>query len=314
MSAGQQRRTELGAFLRARRSHLDRAAVGLPEARRRRIPGLRREEVATLSAVSVTWYTWLEQGRDVNPSRQVLDALATTLRLSSTEHEYLLSLAGYSLAGYTPAVATPRPAPDAPAHVHRLMDHLQGMPAYAIAPDWSICGWNQAYEALYPNVARVRAQDRNLLWLVFTDPVVRRLLPDWDITSSHFLAEFRAEAGTRLGDPDCAALIQRLNAHSSEFAAGWSAHSVEGFASRRRAFLTPAGELTFEHHRLAPADCKDLHVVIYTPAGHDTTHRLAQLQDRPQHPRPSTANSDPCSPDPTALAPPGAVTARTVEW
>ncbi|HXT45126.1 MAG TPA: helix-turn-helix transcriptional regulator [Pseudonocardiaceae bacterium] len=274
MGTSEQRRAELGTFLRARRSQLDRAAVGLPQAGRRRITGLRREEVATLSAVSVTWYTWLEQGRDVNPSRQVLDALATTLRLSNTEHGYLLSL-----AGYTAAAATPRPAPQAPAHVQRLMDHLHGMPAYAITHDWSICGWNQAYQALYPNVASVAAQDRNLLWLVFTDPFVRRLLPDWEITSRHFLAEFRAEAGTRLGDPDCATLIQRLNTRSSEFAAGWSAHSVEGFASRRRAFLTPAGQLTFEHHRLAPADCKDIHLVIYMPADADTAQRLIRLQE-----------------------------------
>ena len=284
MSRSEQWRAELGSFLRARRSQLDRAAVGLPEAGRRRITGLRREEVATLSAVSVTWYTWLEQGRDVNPSRQVLDALATALRLSNTEHDYLLSL-----AGYTAAAARPRPAPDAPAHVQRLMDHLQGMPAYAIAPDWSICGWNQAYEALYPNVAGVPAEDRNLLWLVFIDPFVRRLLPDWGITSSHFLAEFRAEAGTRLGDPDCAALVQRLNTHSSEFAVAWSAHSVEGFASRRRSFLTPAGELTFEHHRLAPADFKDIHLVIYTPADVDTPQRLAQLQDCAQQAVPPVA-------------------------
>ncbi|MGH3916179.1 MAG: hypothetical protein ACRDTC_22650, partial [Pseudonocardiaceae bacterium] len=126
------------------------------------------------------------------------------------------------------------------------------------------------------------AQDRNLLWLVFTDPFVRRLLPDWEITSGHFLAEFRAEAGTRLGDPDCAALIQRLSTHSSEFAAGWSAHPVEGFASRQRTFRTPAGELTFEHHRLAPADFKDLHIVIYTPAADDTVQRLTQLQGQTQ--------------------------------
>jgi transcriptional regulator with XRE-family HTH domain len=281
VSPNEQRRTELGAFLRARRSQLDRAAVGLPETGRRRITGLRREEVATLSAVSLTWYTWLEQGREANPSRQVLDALAATLRLSSTEHHYLLSLAGYA-----PAVATPRPAPEAPAHVQRLMDHLRGMPAYAIAPDWSICGWNQAYQALYPTVARVPDQDRNLLWLVFTDPLVRRLLPDWEITSSHFLAEFRAEAGTRLGDPGCAALIQRLNTHSSEFAAGWRAHPVAGFASRRRTFRTPAGELIFEHHRLAPADFKDIHLVIYTPTDDDTVRRLAHLQDRQQPPTP----------------------------
>ena len=89
-------RDELAAFLRARRTQLDRTAVGLPDVGRRRTAGLRREEVAALSGVSVTWYTWLEQARDVHPSRQVLDALATTLHLSPTEHHYLLSVAGFA--------------------------------------------------------------------------------------------------------------------------------------------------------------------------------------------------------------------------
>lgn len=269
------RRAELGDFLRARRQQLDRAEFGLPPVGRRRITGLRREEVSYLSGVSVTWYTWLEQGRNIQPSRQVLDSVARTLRLSAAEHSYVLSLVGYS-------APQPSGAPEvevAPAHVQRLLDALAGYPAYAIAPDWQISGWNAAYAALYPNVATVAAADRNLLWLVFTDPYVRELLPDWDVDSGRFLAEFRAEAGSRLGEPNYVNLIRRLSDASKAFRAGWKSHDIQGFASRERIFHHPrVGELHLEHHRLAPSDHPDLHLVIYTPVlGTDTPAKLQRL-------------------------------------
>lgn len=264
---------ELGDLLRARRTRLGRADLGLPPVGRGRTTGLRREEVASLSGVSLTWYTWLEQGRDIHPSRQVLEALARTLRLSMAEHAYVLSLAGYS-------APQPQAAPiadAAPAHVQRLLDALGGCPAYAVAPDWQITGWNAAYAALYPHVATVPVADRNLLWLVFTDPYVRDLLPDWELTSRRFLAEFRAEAGPRLGE--FAYLINRLLDASAAFRAGWDSHGIEGFTSRERRFHHPvAGDLHFEHHRLAPSDHPELHLVIYTPLpGTDTPARLARL-------------------------------------
>lgn len=264
---------ELGAFLRARRARLVRAELGLPPVGRGRTTGLRREEVAYLSGVSVTWYTWLEQGREINPSRQVLDAIARTLRLSVVEHTYVLSLAGYS----APQPQTTRIAEAAPPHVQRLLDALVGFPAYAVAPDWQITGWNAAYAALYPNVATLPAQDRNLLWLVFTDPYVRDLLPDWEVTSRRFLAEFRAEAGPRLGE--FSHLVNRLLQASADFRAGWESHGIEGFTSRERLFHHPvAGDLHLEHHRLVPSDHPDLHLVIYTPVQTtDTPARLAHL-------------------------------------
>src|SRR3954471_4782090 len=228
-------RDELATFLRFRRERLTPEDVGLPGGGRRRTPGLRREEVATLSGVSVTWYTWLEQARDVAPSRQVLDALAGTLRLSPAEHGHLLSLAGYA-----PVPAVPDAVPRAPAHLQRLMDALVGMPAYAITHDWTICGWNAAYQHLYPNVGTVAEADRNLLWLVFTDPFVRGLLPDWELTSRLFLAEFHAETAARLGSPAVTRLIARLTERSPQFRAGWADRPVQGFASRLRAFNTPA--------------------------------------------------------------------------
>ncbi|GAA5069378.1 transcriptional regulator with XRE-family HTH domain [Thermocatellispora tengchongensis] len=269
-------RAELGDFLRARRGQITRAEVGLPPlGRGRRGVGLRREEVAVLSGVSVTWYTWLEQGREIHPSRQVLDAIARALRLSGTEHDYVLALAGYA-APRREAGAGPQ---EAPGHVRRLLDALAGYPSYAIAPDWGISAWNAAYARLYPNVASVPAVDRNLLWLVFTDPYVRALLPDWQVASRRFLAEFRAEAGPRLGEPGFTALIERLRAASPAFREGWENHDIEGFTSRERVFLHPvAGELRLEHHRLAPSDHPGLHLVVYTPMpGTDAAERLRLL-------------------------------------
>ncbi len=229
----------------------------MPPGTRGRTAGLRREEVAVASGVSITWYTWLEQGRDIHPSRQVLSAVADALRLTDAERRYVLSLAGY---------APPRPAhvEPAPAHVQRLMDAL-AHPAYALAPDWGMAGWNAAYERLYPRIAAVAAAERNLLWLVFTDPSVRELLDDWDVTSRRFLAEFRAEAG-RMADPSSAQLVQALSEASPEFRTGWESYDVGGFESRERVFHLPdGGTATFEHHQLRPSDRLDLQLVVYTP-------------------------------------------------
>jgi transcriptional regulator with XRE-family HTH domain len=256
------KRKELGLFLRARRDQALRSEYGLPPVARRRERGLRREEVAFLSGVSVTWYTWLEQGRDIRPSREVLEAVARTLHLSETGRSYVLSLGGYS----APVTAGPVAA-DAPAHIQRLLDALGPNPAFALAPDWSVTGWNRAYAALYPNIANVAATERNLLWLVFTDPYVRELLPDWDVTSRRFLAEFRAEAGQRLGDPDVTYQVERLKETSPEFKEGWDRYDILGFESRERLFHHPAvGVLRLEHHQVSPSDRPDLHIVVYTPA------------------------------------------------
>jgi transcriptional regulator with XRE-family HTH domain len=263
-------RTELAAFLRARRAQVDRVAVGLPAGSARRVGGLRREEVAALSGVSITWYTWLEQARDVNPSRQVLDSLARTLQLSEPEHAYLLALAGYA----SPSTATSAE----PDQLVPLLDALVDSPAFTLAPNWSITAWNSAYAALYPHVASVDPAERNLLRAVYLDPFVHELLPDWDVTSSRFLAEFRAEAGPRLGDPEFRAVIEPLLTASKAFRHNWARHDIEGFTSRRRSFATTAGQLDFDHHRLAPADQRNVYVVIYTAADPRTVKRLKRLR------------------------------------
>ncbi len=266
-------RREQAEFLRSRRRQVDPRVAGVPAGGARRTPGLRREEVALLSGVSHTWYTWLEQGRDIHPSRQVVDALARTLRMSPAEHEYVLRLTGHG--GTDPAAASG----GMPAHVQRLLDALGPSPAYAITADWSITGWNGAYERLYPGVARVPAAERNLLWLVFTDPAVRALLADWPTDSLRFLTRFRAEVGTRLADPGVVDLVSRLEAASPHFREGWASHDVDRFSSAERRFEHPVvGTLLLEHHQLTPADAPGLQVVVYTAApGSGTAARLAAL-------------------------------------
>ena len=294
MNGEARRRRELGAFLRARRQQMQRADLGLPPVGGRGA-GLRREEVSYLSGVSVTWYTWLEQGREIRPSRQVLDAVARALRLTAPEHTYVLSLAGYSAPECT-ASETTRPV--MPAHAQRLLDALGNLPAYVMASDWTILGWTPAFAGLYPNVATVPEADRNLLWLLFTDPYLREIQSDWELHTVRQLAKFRAEAGPCLGEPRFARLIERLLEASDHFRAAWENHDIEWFASRERVYRNPVvGDLHLEPHRMTLSDDPDVHVVIYTPVPNTGTDaRLCRLVEagRAHEPasRPAVAEED----------------------
>lgn len=274
MSPAPHARFELADFLKTRRRHISPETAGLRITGRRRTSGLKREEVSLLSGVSLTWYTWLEQARDIRPSRQVMDALARTLRMSLVEHEYVLRLTGHSIEP-----AGDHAPPTLPPHGQRLMNALGNSPAYAITQNWSIVGWNRSYQELYPNVATAPVSERNLLWLVFTDPYVHELLADWRSDSMRFLNQFRAEAGSRIHEPHFAELVARLQEVSEHFRRGWASHDVEQFTSLERRFEHPrVGSLLLEHHRLSLSDCPDLHLVVYTPVhGTGTAEGLAKL-------------------------------------
>lgn len=253
------RREQLGEFLSARRRSMSRTAVGLPLTARRSDTGLSREEVATLSGVSASWYTWLEQGRDINVSRQVLAAVCRVLDFTAAENAYVIALAEHD---EEPAVER---VERVPAHLQRMIDALD-FPAFIVATDWAIVGWNARYEWLYPRIGSVEEESRNLLGLVYTDPQLREMLPDWERDSRRFLAEFRAESGVRLSSPRHRAVIDRLRGDSEDFLLQWAELTVERFTSRTRTFLhRDAGLVEFEHHRLVPSDAPDLHVVMYVP-------------------------------------------------
>jgi transcriptional regulator with XRE-family HTH domain len=274
MNADAQRRRQLGEFLRLRRLRRARDEPSLPPVAGR-FTGLRREEVAIISGISIGWYTSLEQGRNAQPSRSVLDAVARTLRLTCAEHAYVLSLAGY--AARPPA--DDRSPREVSTHALRLLDVLGDYPAYIAAADWQIVKWNRAFEALYPTVAAVREDDRNALWLMFTDPYARELNEHWEAAGRRLAAAFRAAVGDRLCAPSVSMLVGRLLVSSDFFRECWSEHDIEPFTTSRELLHHPVvGDLDLWHHRLAPVGLPDLHIAIWTPEmSTDTPIRLSRM-------------------------------------
>jgi len=265
------RRDELAAFLRARREALRPEDVGLPAGRARRTPGLRREEIALLAGVSVTWYTWLEQGRPINASVDVLEALARSLRLDDAERHHLLTL-----ATRTPGEPVPD-VDDAPDALVRLIESMNPAPAYVLGPRWEYLAWNRAQALLYPTIEQLSPEDRNLLWVVFAEPNARALMTDWPDQARRIMAEFRAGTAGLLTDPKVVALVERLRVVSPEFAQWWAQLDVAQFQTRVRHYRHPrAGDLAFEYQQLTPSEWPTLKVVCQLPLpGDDSAERLA---------------------------------------
>jgi transcriptional regulator with XRE-family HTH domain len=271
--ADQHQRAELAAFLRARREAVTPEQVRLPRGRGRRTPGLRREEVALLAGVSVTWYTWLEQGRRINASTDVLRSIGRALRLDDAGQQHLLSLA--RPVGEAPSsIASPD---DVPSALRRLIDSFEPAPAYVLGPHWEFAAWNSAQAALYPPIAQLEGLERNLIWVLFAHDDVRRLVVDWDLHARHTLAEFRAATTAVRHDEVMGALVGRLSEVSPEFRSWWPEHDVAGFETRIRRFDHPrAGRLTFEYQQLTPSEWPALRVVVQLGVpGDDSARRLA---------------------------------------
>jgi transcriptional regulator with XRE-family HTH domain len=268
-----QHRSELAEFLRAHREALTPEMVKLPRGRGRRTPGLRREEVALLAGVSVTWYTWLEQGRRINASTDVLRAIGRALRLDDAGQDHLVSLARPLEAG-GPTVAPPDEVPSA---LRRLIDGFDPAPAYVLGPRWEFAAWNAAEARLYPRIERLGDAQRNLMWALFADPTVRQLIVDWDIHARQALAEFRAATIAVRHEPAMTALVDDLCRASEEFRRWWPEHDVARFETRLRRFNHPrAGLLTFENQQLTPSEWPSLRVVVMLPVpADDSAQRLA---------------------------------------
>jgi len=248
--------------------------VGLPGCGRRRTPGLRREEVAQLAGVGTTWYTWLEQGRDVRPSLSVLEALAKALRMNVAERGHLILLGRGEVA--------PPPAPErerASATVRRLIANLGANPAYLLGRRWDFLAWNEAYSAVFGDPAEIPCEKRNAVWLTFMDPARRELMPDWDISARRLLARFRADHAKHVGDPSFEALIEALTRASPDFRRWWPRHEVLGSGEGRKSIVHPvAGRLEFEHALFNYSGAPDQRLVLFSPLPeHDTPAKLASL-------------------------------------
>jgi transcriptional regulator with XRE-family HTH domain len=268
------RRRELAAFLRARRAAIQPADVGLPEGTgRRRTPGLRREEVAQLSGVGLTWYTWLEQSRDIPASPQIVTALANALRLDDDSRRHL-----YALAGLPVSDTRPEEREHVLGSIQRMVAGLEPNPAYVMDERFDILAWNRAQAALWRDPGDVAPERRNLMWLAFTDPRLSSLIVGWERTVPELVAQFRAAAGRNPGDPRYAELVRELSAVSDGFRAWWDAYPVAEFDNGLREVDHPvAGRLHLDSAHLRLVADPTLTLVLHTPVGPDDATRLRQM-------------------------------------
>jgi transcriptional regulator with XRE-family HTH domain len=272
-TASQSRRDELAAFLRSRRERITPESAGLPPGLRRRTAGLRREEVAQLSGVGLTWYTWLEQGRPINASAQVLDAIARTLKLDQPEREHLYRLAD---------VPDPEPVPVGEGllvpETQLILDGLATLPAAVMNERFDLLAWNAAFAAVFPGVVGVPPADRNTLWLNFTLPGCCHPWVNRAEQLGRMVAQLRGAYGRHLGEPCWTGFVQRLQAASPEFARMWEQHEVAGPVSYHKVFRHAAYKrLTMITNSLAIHSVPGTRMVVYTPADEPTRAALDGL-------------------------------------
>jgi len=239
-AASTRKRATLAGFLRSRRERLAPKAVGLPAGGRRRTPGLRREEVASLAGVSTAWYTWLEQGRDIRPSVETLEAIAQALRLTNEERLHAFKLAGLALPEAPPAPAVVV----APPSVQAVLDAL-AFPAYAADRLWNVVAWNPLADTLF-EYARRAPTERNSLLIAFGDPVFRARLDNWADEARHLVASARRVFDEATDDPAIASLLDRLRT-IPEFHRLWVRHDVQRRPFALKVITHPTlGVLRFE--------------------------------------------------------------------
>ncbi len=260
------RHHELAAFLRSRRARLSPEQVGLPRGTRRRTPGLRRGEVALLAGVSPEWYTWLEQGRDIHVSAQVLESLARVLQLDANEraHVFLLALR------QPPPVET-FSLPTISPTFQQFLTQLGTIPACVVDPRLNVVAWNAAFRVVFGDFATLSERERNLIWRLFTARA-QQANEEWEELARVYLAQFRAEYGRFINDPWWATQIAELSRISPEFRELWARHDVLNVSEGRKTMHHPlVGELTFDFLWFQTVDSGDLRLLIHTPRSHSGT-------------------------------------------
>ncbi|ARF55243.1 helix-turn-helix transcriptional regulator [Streptomyces gilvosporeus] len=267
------RRAELAAFLRSRRERITPEQVGLPRGTRRRTPGLRREEVAHLGAVGVTWYTWLEQARDIHVSPQVLDAVARALLLDRAERSHLFALAGAAdpLPG-TECTGVTKP-------LRQVLDGLAPFPAVIQNSRFDILAYNSTYGRLMCDFDALPDEDRNCLWLAFTNADWRTRTVDLEHSKRVMAAKFRAAMADHVAEPAWKALLARLTEASAEFREIWAQHEVVRSVSAVKVIRHPqVGDLQLSASSLWTGPNPGPRLLTYTPVDDTTRERLGQLE------------------------------------
>jgi hypothetical protein len=271
-AAAELRRRELAAFMRSRRERLSPEEVGLPPGGRRRTPGLRREEVAQLAGVGITWYTWLEQARDIHVSEQVLEAISRTLLLDPHERSHLFTLAG--AAASVDELEAQAISPE----VRAVLDQLHPYPAFVTNGRYDLLAYNRAYQALLGDLDALPFEERNTLWLVFTKETTSRCFVDRDEARARMVAQLRAAMAEHVAEPAWKCLVKRLQHAAPEFRELWERHDVAAPENARKRILhRDLGLLQFNYMNTWLAPRAGLRLVSYVPADEATAESVAQL-------------------------------------
>lgn len=274
MDNEKQRYRELGDFLKSRRAKILPSQVGLPEGIRRRTPGLRREEVALLSGIGLTWYTWIEQGRPIQISSQILESLARTLMLDKHETKHL-----YTLAQHTPPVGFPICNDTVNPMLQHVLDNLEFSPATILDARFNVISWNKAAAKILFDYGKINASKRNLLRIMFTNEEYKKTIADWEFTAQEMIACFRTIYANFVGNPWIEDFINELRSESKEFDSWWSMHDVKKDEGVLKTINHPVlGQLKFEFTSYVVISDSNLKLSVLTAIpGSDTEEKIKQF-------------------------------------
>ena len=280
VASSRSRRDELRAFLRSRRARLSPADVGLPDdGARRRTPGLRREELAALAGVGVSWYTWLEQGRDITPSPEVLDALARALQLDAAERRTLFALARTELPLADHVAGTDPGQLD--GDIGQLIDLVNALhpnPAWLLGPMTRILAWNRAASVVLGSPGHLPPDRRYLLWWLMVELGEGEMTPQREETARNTVGRFRAEYARHAGEPEYEEFLARIRTRSAQFREWWGEHEVIEAQRGTKVMQHPRlGTLRLHHAQTVPTGQPELRLAVYAPADEATRAALATL-------------------------------------
>ena len=265
------RNEALSAFLTAKRAAVSPAQAGIPVTGARRVPGLRREEVAFLATVGVDWYVRLEQGRQITPSESVLDAIAKILQLDDAEREYLFNLA-------RPVAGGPRDEQPVRPGIVNMIRAFDRQPAFVLGPRMDVLTGNELAWALLTDFPRRPPDDRNLLEWILLDPEPRALYKDWAVIASELVGVLQLEASANPREPAIAQLVGKLSTRSAEFRTWWSAPNPQTRTAGTKRFAHPvAGDLRINWEAFTVPDQPRHTLFVYSAADQESEHALQIL-------------------------------------
>lgn len=274
MNNEKHRYSELADFLKTRRAKILPSQVGLSIGTRRRTPGLRREEVAQLAGIGLTWYTWLEQGRAIHVSTQVIESLSKVLLLDKQERIHLYLLANQPLPTDIP-VCQGNVSPI----LQHVLDSLLFCPSLVTDQRWNVIAWNKAASVIFGNFSEMNVRERNIVWAMFTDDKYKQLYVDWRLHAKGLLGRFRSTCGQYIEDSWLAQFIDDLKKQSTEFNLWWSLHEIQSNGEKSKQMKHPvAGVLDFEISNFDVSDNSGLKMIVHVPLSEtDTATKMKTL-------------------------------------